>query len=32
MLDLDGNLTKIVPADQGKMDFEHMPAANGMLM
>lgn len=27
MLDLDGNLTKIVPADQGKMDFEHMPAA-----
>lgn len=27
MFDLDGNLTKIVPADQGKMDFEHMPAA-----
>ena len=27
MIDLDGNLTKIVPADQGKMDFEHMPAA-----
>ena len=28
MLDVDGySLTKVTPADQGKMDFAHMPAA-----
>ena len=28
MLDVDGySLTKVTPADQGKMDFTHMPAA-----
>ena len=27
MVDLDGSLTLITPADQGKIKFEHMPAA-----